>query len=221
MTTSSIDRTACDDGFARLKESVVDHYETALRAHGPTARGMDWKDEESQRLRFAVLSGCFDLNGKSVHEVGAGAGHLYDVLQAEGFRADYSGSDLSADMVQAARRGHPGVTFHCWDILAEPDLPTFDVVVCSGLFHVKLGHTESAWWEFVYDMVRQMYRMCRVGIAFNMISDDVDFRATNLFYSNPGTVVDFCRRELSRFVALRHDYPLYEYTVSVYREARH
>ena len=178
---------------------------------------MDWKDAASQWLRFAILCDVCDLNGKCIHEVGAGAGHLLDFLDQRRIAADYSGSDLSAAMVDAAHQRHPKTPFSQWDILAESQLPTFDVLMCSGLFHVKLDHDESVWRSFVWAMVRRMYELCKVGIAFNMITDQVDFKIENLYYSNPGETVDFCRRQLSRFVTLRHDYPLHEYTVYVYR----
>ena len=204
-----------------LKRAVVAHYDEKLKLHGPTARGMDWKDAASQRLRFEVLCGIADLDGRSVHDLGAGAGHLLDFLIERGIRADYSGSDLSKAMVEAARIRHPGVPFQELDVLAgAPDCPTasYDAVVCSGLFHVKLDHTDAEWWGFVAAVVRRMFAMCRLGIAFNLMSDRVDFRSPSLYYANPGEVVDFCCRELSRYVVLRHDYPLYEQTIYVYRE---
>jgi len=151
--------------------------------------------------------------------VGAGAGHLYDFLKEKHLDVDYSGSDLSTAMVEAAREHHSGVRFDRWDILVEPDLPSYDVLVCSGLFHVKLDQDEATWWKFVRQMICRMYEMCRVGIAFNMISDQVDFRMEDLYYSNPGKTLDFCRDQLSRHVTVRHDYPLYEYTTYVYRIA--
>jgi SAM-dependent methyltransferase len=200
-----------------LTRAVVEHYERQLRLHGPTARGMDWKDEASQQLRFAVLCEIAPLDGRSVCEVGAGAGHLWDFLQARGIRATYCGIDLSAAMVQAARARHPGVRFERRDVLREEVAETWDVVLCSGLFHVKLDHAEPAWREFVEETLRRMWAMCRLGIAFNLMSDQVDFRVPTLFYSNPGETLAFCQRALGRFVALRHDYPLHEYTVYVYR----
>ena len=111
-----------------LKRSVVEHYEQRLRLHGPTARGMDWKDEASQRLRFDVLCAVCDLNGKTVHEVGAGAGHLCDHLRDRKIEAEYSGSDLSAAMVEAARRLHPDVPFEQRDLLLEPGTHAYDVL---------------------------------------------------------------------------------------------
>jgi hypothetical protein len=41
-----------------------------------------------------------------------------------------------------------------------------------------------------------------------------------LFYAKAADVLAFCRRELSRWMVLRHDYPLHEYTVYVYRHPR-
>jgi SAM-dependent methyltransferase len=201
----------------RLQRTVVAHYESQLREYGPTARGMDWKDDESQRLRFRMLCELCDLGGLSVHEVGAGAGHLLDYLVSKGTPADYSGSDLSAEMVAVARELHPGASFHQRGAL-EAAGSEYDVLLCSGLFHVKLDGDDAEWRAFVEEAIRRMYESCRVGIAFNMMSDAVDYRRETLFHSSPAEMLSFCTRELSRFVKLRHDYPLYEYTVYVYRE---
>jgi hypothetical protein len=199
------------------RAELVAHYERRLAEHGPTARGMDWKDAESQRLRFEVLCSVTDLNGLSVHEIGAGAGHLLDYLRDEGIAADYSGSDRSSAMVEAARRAHPECSLEQRDALAAAPPRAWDIVVCSGLFHVKLDAEAAEWRSFIETTVLSMFESCRVAIAFNLMSDRVDFRADQLFYSNPAEMVDFCLNELSRDVVLRHDYPLYEYTLHVYR----
>ena len=204
---------------AKLKREVVAHYEAKLRDHGPTARGMDWKDEASQRLRFRVLCEVCDLAGRSLHELGAGAGHLLDYLREEEIAAEYTGSDLSAAMVEAARRRHPEARFAQRDLLLETPSPSHDVVVCSGLFHVCLGHAGDPWRRFVEETVRRMWALARVAIAFNLMSDRVDYRVPQIHYSSPSESFEFCRRELSRFVVLRHDYPLHEYTLYVYRDA--
>jgi len=203
-----------------LARAVVEHYEAQLRRHGPTARGMDWRDEASQRLRFRVLCGGLDLHGRSVHEVGAGAGHLLDHLREAGVAADYSGSDLSAAMVEAARLHHPGVRFEQRDWLRGDPGPRYDVVVGSGLFHVCAGHGGPAFAAYVEAMLCRLWALAREALAFNLMSDQVDYRVPALHYTSPAATLDFCRRELSRHVALRHDYPLHEYTVHVYRNPR-
>jgi hypothetical protein len=205
---------------ADVSRSIIAHYERSLAEHGPTARGMDWKDDESQRLRYDILTAVCDLSGKAVHEIGAGAGHLYDHLVSRGVRVDYSGSDLSPRMVEAARRLHPGVLFEQRDALSLGPRRRYDVVICSGLFHVKLDVPNSDWRAFVESTIRGMYDTCRLAIAFNAMSDRVDFESPDLHYSSGSAMLEFCQRELSRHVVLRHDYPLYEYTLYVYREPR-
>ena len=215
---TDIDSTSTTkETFPDLKRSVVSHYEARLREHGATARGMDWKDEESQRLRFSMLCGVADLAGRSVYEVGAGAAHLCSYLQREHSTTVYSGCDLSAEMVAAARLRHPGTDIEVRDILLDPPAHRYDFVVCSGAFHVKLAAEDAHWRDYTFDVIRRMYAMCDVAIAFNLMTNQVDFRTDELFYAHPGEVLDFCRRELSRFVTLRHDYPLYEFTTYVYR----
>lgn len=207
------------DASAALKRSVIEHYERQLARFGPTARGMDWKDEASQALRFRVLCEVCDLSGRSLHDVGSGVGHLHDHLRERGSPAAYAGSDLSAAMVEQARRLHPGVRFERRDLLLDPFEERWDVVLCSGLFFVKLANSDAEWRRFVQAMLRRMFEMCNVAIAFNLMSDRVDWRRPDLHHAHPGEILDFCRAELSRWVVLRHDYPLHEYTVYVYREA--
>jgi hypothetical protein len=204
---------------AELKRAVVDHYERQLERFGPTAQGMDWKDEASQRLRFQILCGVCDMNALGVHEVACGAGHLSDYLEQQGIRpASYSGSAASPAMVEVARRLHPRGCFEERDILAEPESERHDIVLCSGLFHVKLDASDVEWEGFVRASVRRMYAMCRVAIAFNVMSDQVDTRSEQLYYPDTASMFQFCRRELSRYVCVRHDYPLYETTFYVYRD---
>src|SRR5262249_57715719 len=103
------------------------------RGQGPTGRGMDWKDEASQGLRFRILCGVCDLAGRSLHEVGAGAGHLLDYLREEGIAADYSGSALSAAMVEAARARHPGARFEARALLPATPPPTSPTLTSAPL----------------------------------------------------------------------------------------
>ncbi len=217
MTTRPPGERTPTEVWLSAKQQVIDHYEAVLSRNGPTARGMEWKDETSQRLRFSILADVCDLNGKSVHEVGAGAGQFCDYLEDQGICADYSGSDVSPAMVEAAQRLHPEVRFERRDILLEKPVETHDVVVSSGMFNVKLNGADAEWCSYVREAVRHMYQMCRVAIAFNGMSDFVDFRNDRLYYANAAELLDFCRHELSRYVTLRLDYPLYEYTIYVYR----
>ena len=214
LAVSSV--TSASEEHRRL---VVAHYERQLKKHGPTARGMDWKDSDSQRLRFEVLTEGLDLAGSTVHEVGAGAGHFYDFLLDRVGEVVYSGSDLSAEMIEAAKQRHPRANFEQRDVLDEAVAERYDFVFCSGLFHVSLGCPDSDWQQFVEAAVSRMYEMCNVAIGFNMMSDRVDYRSDGLYYSDPDEMRLFCHQRFGAEVGLRQDYPLYEYTVHVSKQA--
>jgi SAM-dependent methyltransferase len=201
------------------REHVVCHYEDQLRRHGPTAEGMDWKDAASQNLRFRILTDGLDLTGAKVHDVGAGVGHLYEYLRDQGHNVAYSGSDLSQDMVAAARNRYPEARFGQQDVLNLEDNSgeSFDFLFCSGLFHVKLDCPEEQWAAFVEHAVGRMYALCNVAISFNMMSDRVDYRADGLYHSNPEAMQAFCEG-LGGRVVLNDDYPLYEYTVHLFKD---
>ena len=196
------------------------YYESALAEFGDDPRGVNWRDVESQEMRFAALAGVGDLTGKRVHDVGCGLAHFADWLRRQDIRCDYVGSDISEKMVEAAAaHAPPPAELHVANIMAEVDEAWMraDYVVNSGVFTVRASVAEPEWREFVHDMIRAMYRNADCGIAFNLMSSYVDYRDEHLFYENPQAIMDFCIAELSRKIVIRHDYPLWEYAVYVYR----
>lgn len=196
------------------------YYEAALDEFGDDPRGVNWRDAESQEMRFSAIAGIADLSGARVHDVGCGLGHFADWLRRESINCDYVGSDISGKMIDAAvAHAPPPAELHMADIMAGPEEPWMraDYVVNSGVFTVRSTVAEYDWREFVHDMIRAMFRIADRGIAFNLMSSYVDYRDDHLFYENPQEIMDFCVSELSRKIVIRHDYPLWEYAVYVYR----
>jgi hypothetical protein len=62
-----------------------------------------------------------------------------------------------------------------------------------------------------------MAQLSRRGIAFNMLTSysDPERITPRLHYADPCEMFDWCKRELSRHVALLHDYGLWEFTMIV------
>lgn len=196
------------------------YYEAALEAFGDSPRGVNWRDAESQEMRFAAISGIADLSGARIHDVGCGLGHFADWLRRKEIDCDYIGSDISEKMIEAAvAHAPPPAELHVADITVDREQSWMraDYVVNSGIFTVKSTVAEPEWREFVHDMLRAMFRIADRGIAFNLMSSYVDYRDDHLFYENPKDIMDFCVSELSRKITIRHDYPLWEYAVYVYR----
>lgn len=205
--------------YEQLKAATREYYEGSLAKFGDDPRGVNWRDGETQRLRFAVLCGVGDFTGRRVHDVGCGLAHLTDFLRDEKIACDYVGSDISPAMIQQARRRAPGATLEVADILGGPSAPWMaaDYLVTSGLFHVRGAQSPDEWRAFVQAMVLRMFELAGRGIAFNMMTSYVDYEDAHLYYSPPTEMLDFCVRHLGRRVVVRHDYPLWEYTVYAYK----
>ena len=90
-----------------------------------------------------------------------------------------------------------------------------DYVFVSGTFNVHGGADEEAWAEYIAETLRALHARARRGLAFNLMTTWVDWRADELYYGDPAEWFTFCRRELGAAVSLQHDYPLYEWTMIV------
>lgn len=130
---------------------------------------------------------------------------------------DYHGIDLCQEMVAEAARRHPLATLACRDVLDLGGQPTFDYVVCNGVLTQKLHVTMPEMTRFAHAVIRRMFALARVGIAFNIMSTYVNFMVDRLYYRSPVEMLCWCMTELSPRVRLDHAYPLYEYTIYVYR----
>ena len=88
--------------------------------------------------------------GMSVLDIGCALGGLASVIGEHVERFEYTGLDLSAEMIERARRKHPGRRFH---VVSGPELSVlgdarFDLVVCLGVLHLTRPWRElvSAAW---------------------------------------------------------------------------
>jgi cyclopropane fatty-acyl-phospholipid synthase-like methyltransferase len=204
---------------------AVEYYEAKLAAFGPTARGVDWKDEASQTKRFEQLARALSLAQQNDHfsiiDFGCGYGALRSFLEAGGLRATYIGYDRSAEMIAAARRIHADVsnaTFTSdWTSIAPADY-----VVASGVFNVRLGTAEDEWRQYVFRTLATVNEKATAGWAANFLTSysDEDRKRADLYYADPGAMLDWCKRSASRWVSLLHDYELYEFTIGVLRHPR-
>ncbi len=198
-------------------EGVAAYYTGKLREHGPSPRGVDWKDEASQMLRFAQLMGVArDLPDGSVTDFGCGYGELLGWMRRSGFRGPYLGLDVAETMIAAARARFPDDPAARFEVGNSSPAPT-DFAVASGIFNVRLGFPTAAWEAHVRDTLDELFRVGKRGFACNFLtaySDPPRMRA-DLYYAEPAVWFDYSVRRFGRHVALLHDYGLYEFTLIV------
>jgi SAM-dependent methyltransferase len=196
---------------------VQEYYDEKIRAHGATARGVDWKSPESQQLRFAQLVKLIDHTRPfTVNDFGCGYGALVDYLEICGLQFQYAGFDISSEMIARARELHPGASF----VTDNADLREADYTLASGIFNVRLSTGDAEWTSYMLDVLDTMNSLSKSGFAFNALTkySDAEFMRADLYYADPLFFFDHCKTEYSKFVTLLHDYPLYEFTILVRKE---
>lgn len=204
-----------------LLAEVAAYYTGKLAEHGATPRGVDWNGADSQRLRFEQLCKIVTAAGHfSINDIGCGYGALLDYLAAHYPGFSYTGLDVSAEMVEAAAMRHQARPNARFVHAATPDAVA-DYGVASGVLNVRLNRSDDEWRAYLEDVLDTLDRSSTLGFAFNCLTaySDADRKRDYLYYADPCSLFDLCKRRYSRHVALLHDYGLYEFTILVRKQA--
>ena len=195
------------------KDAIIQLYESRLKEIGENIKTLGWKDKEQQELRFSILVDIGDLRGSKILYVGCGFGDLYDYLIRKGTNVRYTGFDISSGMIEVAKKRHPDLTFEVRDILIDDIDDRFDFIFASGILNKHISDNMT----YAREIIKKMFDLCSIGTAINMTTDYVDYKEDYLYYYSPEKIFKYCKT-LSRYVTLRHDYPLYEFTAYIFKE---
>lgn len=199
---------------------VARYYSAKLAQYGETPQGVDWNSAESQVLRFEQLNKIIDASvGFSLNDLGCGYGALFDYLDSHYPKFTYNGCDVSDNMIRAAQNRHAHHPNARFVVTAQPP-ETADYGIASGIFNVRLGRNDAEWRDYLEDTLDGLDRTSRNGFAFNCLTSYSDAHKMRdyLYYADPCALFDLCKRRYSRYVALLHDYKLYEFTILVRKQ---
>ncbi len=204
-------------------QSIIDHYERCLAEHGDTHLGVDWPNARDAETRYRVMLGVIrepTVASTSLLDFGCGAAHLYEYLLRHKRRdINYIGVDASPRFIDVSRSKYPDLSFHCMDVLADgAELPQADDLVMNGVLTEKRDLSFDEMQAYMSRLLPAVFRSARIGMAFNVMSDHVDWRREDLFHVPFDTLAALLRAKISRHFSFRADYGLYEYTTYVYRE---
>jgi SAM-dependent methyltransferase len=200
------------------------HYGQKFEEHGPTSKGVDWGKEEDVKIRYDKMLAVIDegdLSGEapvSLLDVGCGFGGLFAYAKDKSIILDYTGIDVCENMIRYATDNVNDAKFYCEDILESRTDLTFDYVVCNGILTQKLSVGIKDMDRYAHLLIRRMYELCNKGIAFNIMTTKVNFMVDNLYYRNPVELFGYCFSEITNKIRIDHAYPLYEYTMYLYKE---
>lgn len=209
----------------KVYDKIIQHYENCLEEHGDTHLGVDWPKLEDVDKRYKVMLDCIRIqddspNGVSLLDFGCGTAHLLAYIHKNNFQnIAYSGIDISQKFIDVSKNKYPQNTFYCLDILAdETQISNFDYIVMNGVFTEKRELSFDEMWDYFTKMISVVFQKCNKGIAFNVMSKNVDWEREDLFHVSHDLLSDFLCKNISRDYIIRNDYGLYEYTVYVYKK---
>lgn len=202
-------------------KSIIAHYEACLEKYGDSHRGVDWPREVDAATRYDIMLEIIKNTGQKFKllDFGCGASHLFrHILECGGPNIDYTGLDLSEKFIALCRQKYPKNTYICMDVLEDHGgLLEFDYILMNGVFTEKCSLAFDEMFQYFKEIIRIVYSRARYGVAFNVMSKQVDWERKDLFHLPLDLLSKFLTDEISRHFVIRNDYGLYEYTAYVYR----
>jgi len=194
------------------RKRIVDRHRDSLKRFGYSSHALYWSSREIQEIRFKVLADIGIEPGDSVLDVGCGFGDFIPWFEKQGGTLDYTGIDLSPDLLTEARKRHADVQFvegELFDmVFAEA---SFDWVILSGALN-ELLHDDG---DYARRSITRMFELCRKGMAFNLL-DARHFKPHDLQTHLPEVMLAFCH-ELTPDCMLRDDYLKNDFTIYMRR----
>jgi SAM-dependent methyltransferase len=200
-----------------ILNQINSYYSDKIIKNGATPQGVDWNSIESQELRFKILSEVITENNHfSVLDYGCGFGSMYDYYKDKYTDFKYLGFDISTEMIVAAKNRNKNEIKAEWFTELPKDVKT-DYVIASGIFNVKLEHSDEAWQNYVLKTLNEINQIATKGFSFNLLTkySDKSHMKDYLYYADPLFLFDYIKTNMSKYVCLKHDYPLYEFSIIV------
>ncbi len=212
------------DSIEKYTGKLKKEYEKHLMKHDPDSpEAVHWVGREKLWLRFDILTEIGNLTNKKVLDFGCGNGLLLDYLNEKKIKCQYSGWDISEEMIAIARKRHSKADFKVCDILKD-DVSKyaglFDYIIINGVFNIIIGgdiKTHEAW---VHEILLKLWSLCKEGITTDFLTEYVDWKEKELFYCSINDIISFSVKNLSRWFQLRHDYQLWEFTLYIYKQPK-
>ena len=112
-------------------------YTAAIKKHGISPQGLNWRSKESQEIRFAQISKLLpkDLTHCTLGDAGCGFADFYAYLEKQrNLPKKYFGIDIHTEMCHIAQKSTHQKIIQA-DILKER-LPYCDYYICSGALNI-------------------------------------------------------------------------------------
>lgn len=191
---------------------ISEFYNKRVLIYGDSIETLDWSSKYAQLIRFKILTEIGDLKGKSILDIGCGLADLYVFIQSKDIEVEYTGIDLSSEIIKICKKKYPELKFLCTDILKDFTIEKADFVLSSGIHSIgSFSRTKK--------LIKRMYDLCNIAMGTNMFSSYYNKKnlAKYVKVYKPEKIFKFCKK-LSDYVVLRHDYLPKDFTIYIYKQ---
>lgn len=205
---------------------IQKHYDDLFSKYKNSYKTSQQSSRTTQEKRMQILTNDFKLKkSDKVLDFGCGTAYLYNyLLKTKKFNGLYTGIDLSKKIIDFNKtkfKHNSRVNFLNQNILEKNCLlNNYDYIIINGTFNNKTSNN----WSWMKLCLKKLFLKTNKVLAFNNLSIYVDYFDKNLFYVKPEKVFKFCKKNLSKYVILKHDYQIkkniipYEFTTYVFKK---
>lgn len=195
---------------------IKKRYIKRLNAFGYSPKTLGW-DKGKQDIRFDILTSQFDFNNKSIIDIGCGFGDLNKTLMRKFRNYKYTGIDIVEELITIGKSLYrsPDIKFLSQDFLTYNFNRNFDYAIASGIFNFKIEDEDN--YNFIENMIKKALNICDVGLAFDFLSDKVDYKYKYTHHSSPEKILEIAYK-YSRNIILRNDYMPFEFSLFIFKD---
>lgn len=122
--------------------------------------------------------------------------------------------------IEEAKHKYPkdndiSIEFKCGDFLKEVFEDEFDYAIASGIFNYRLKNQSN--YDYVDAVMSKSFELCNEGIAFDFLSDKVDYAYPDNFNYDPARILSMAYK-YTRNVVLRNDYMPFEFSIFLFKD---
>jgi SAM-dependent methyltransferase len=199
------------------KKNIITKYAESFKQHGYSPKALGW-EKGRQEIRFKILTSFFnDFSNKTVLDIGCGFGDLFQfIFKNFNVNFQYIGIDITPQFIQKAQEiyANDSALFIEADFL-EARIDSADIVLASGIFNHKLPSGNNL--EFVHSVMTKAWNITKEGLAFDFLSDKVDYRHEHTFHNSPEKTLALAYN-FSNNVILRNDYFPFEFALGLHKD---
>ena len=198
-------------------DCVKRRYSKRYDEFGYSPKTLGWI-KGKQDIRFNSLTSRYNFENKHILDIGSGFGDLVKTLSAKTNSYKYTGVELVEEFIVEAKKRYQGnnIKFINANILEYEFDEIFDFAIASGIFNYRLSNDNN--YEFVEQIIQKTLEMTKDGLAFDFLSDKVDFiKYDYTFHNSPEKILEIAYK-FSRNVIIKNDYMPFEFTLFIFKD---